>query len=91
METIASKIAEIFNHDGQIFDSVSGDFDQVCEFWGGFKEYRDGYGTDTYKYTFEDGSVLIVAGACWDFGFKNCFCMLGAGHNDDCLAKGAKK
>ncbi len=85
--TTAEKIANEFGNDGQQFDlpgtadpnDPDGEDTQlsdVCEARGGVPDYRDGRGTDTVAYRFADGSVLTIAGACWDLG---CYCHQGAG------------
>lgn len=42
---------------------------------------------DAIRWTFPDGSVITAVGGGWDFGYDDCFCYRGAGHNDDCSAE----
>ena len=42
---------------------------------------------EVYKYIFVDGSVLTVAHDVWDFGYEECMCWHGAGHDpENCTA-----
>ena len=82
-KTTAEKISEKFSNDGQCFTNAAGEeLDDVCEAHTR-PDYRDGYGTDTYRYTFDDGSVITIAGDGWDLGYPGCYCWQGVGH-DDC-------
>lgn len=67
MKTIAEKIATQFENDGLNFhDAEDRHLDDVCEALAR-REWRDGYNTgDTYRYAFEDGSAIVVAGDAWD-------------------------
>lgn len=89
----AEKIAAMFGNDGQQWATADGEsLDDACEAAGGVITYRDGWGTDTYKYTFADGSVITVAGAAWDFGYEDCWCWAGLGHDDEpCTAKNSSR
>ncbi len=81
---IAESIAEQFENDGQVFeDKDELTLDQECRAYTR-PDYLYGHGTDIYKYVFSDRSVIIVAGDCWDFGYVNCWCMNGNGHEEDC-------
>ena len=82
METTAQTIAAKF--DGTEFTTADGEhFDEVCKGVGGVR-----FGcAEIYKYEFQDGSVLTVAGDAWDFGYEECMCWQGAGHDpDNCTA-----
>jgi hypothetical protein len=88
-KTTAEKIADRFDNDGQRWERDGVDIDDVCREHAvphARPEYRDGWGTDTYRWVFADGSVLTMAGAAWDFGYPDCWCWRGAGHTDDCPA-----
>lgn len=87
--TIAEQISALLDDDGQRWTARDGrDFDQlVADHGGATTEWRDGWHTgDTYRLVFRDGSIITVAGDAWDFGFADCWCWEGAGHNDDCTA-----
>lgn len=84
--TIAEKISALLNDDGQVWYASDGrHFADLLEDYPGTKmEWRDGYRTgDTVRYTFSDGSVILEAGAAWDFGFQDCFCWQGE-PDEDC-------
>lgn len=81
--TLAQKISAMFQNDGQRFETDIGtQLDVVCDkYVGGKLTYRDGHGTDTYRWDFEDGSSIVVMGACWDIGMsQDCFCGAEEGH-----------
>ena len=82
--TTAGRIADLFGPDGQAFETASGQtFDDVCKDAGG---ERSG-DAEVYKYIFVDGSVLTVAHDVWDFGYEECMCWHGAGHDpENCTA-----
>jgi hypothetical protein len=85
--TTAQTIADLFDNDGQKFllpDDV--ELDDICDDNHSRREYRDGWGTDTYRHVFPDGSVLTVAGGAWDLGYRDCYCWQEAGHSDNCEA-----
>jgi hypothetical protein len=87
MKNTAQQISAMFNDNGQCWETISGkDFDAVCDDHRGSREWRDGWGTDTYRWLFDDGSCLIVSGAAWDFGYPDCFCCRGDTHNEECVA-----
>jgi hypothetical protein len=97
--TTAQAVSALFNDDGQRFWSESGtSLDEICAAAkGAAKTYprnRQGlqqFGADTYKWSFSDGSAIVVSGACWDFPLsteQECFCLEGGGrHQDDCPIK----
>ena len=63
-------LAEAFvgsNPDGQDFSWDDGRLEQDPHV---HMTWRDGYGTDTYRHEFRDGSAIVVAGAGWDFGIN---------------------
>jgi len=83
--TTAQKIAAQFDNDGQVFEKNGLYISDVCESQANDEEWEHGYRTgDTVKYTFSDGSIIIIAGDCWDCGYKNCFCLRTSGHDDQC-------
>ena len=91
--TTAQTISALFGDDGQCWqteytagEGLDESLDALCERNRGRCEYRDGHGTDTYRYTFADGSVITVAGDGWDYGYVGCFCWQGVGHSDECVA-----
>ena len=36
------------------------------------------------RFTFSDGSALTIAGGGWDYGYADCWCWDGTGHDEDC-------
>ena len=72
--TKAEQISARFGDDGQCWEisTWSSDdvetvvtIDEMCA-REGFKEYRDGFGTDVVRYEFSDGSAIVFAGEGWD-------------------------
>ena len=87
--TTAQIISAKLDNDGQKFDTVDGiSIDTLCAdvHGAGYPSFRDGHGTDTYRYNFADGSAIVVAGGCWDLSVDDypCYCMAGAGHSEAC-------
>ena len=78
--TVAQAISARLGDDGQDWRG----FEDAAESQPHRIEYRDGHGTDTYRYVYADGSVIMVAGDCWDVGHTDCYCMAGAGHTERC-------
>lgn len=71
----ARQIAELFGNDGQAWtDSDGHEIDDICEARGGKRSRRDGYGGDTYRWDFGDGSSIIMSGASWGFGYPERDC-----------------
>ena len=86
MATTAQQIAARYRNDGQVWRDDSGvELDHACRAAGAAVEYRDGHGTDTYRYDFADGSCITVAGPAWDFGYPICYCCHEEGHTQDCV------
>lgn len=82
--TTAEKFAELMDNDGQNFE----DFEDALDSLGCIRsEWKGDRRTPPVRYTFADGSVVVEYDGCWDLGFSDCWCMRGAGHNDDCEAK----
>ena len=88
MKTVAQKISEQFNEDGQCFTGKNGrDLSEVC------KEeaiYLNAHGTDE-RYEFSDRSTIIIGGGTWDFGVEGCdgYCWQSVGC--DCVEKEAEE
>lgn len=85
--TTAEKVALRFKNDGTCFeDDEETRLEDYCEKLGGehVKNYNK---TLECKYVFDDGSVIVVSGDCWDLGYKDCFCMRGVGHQEDCTGE----
>jgi hypothetical protein len=77
---IAQQIAQALDNDGQQWrtrptdDSEPQTFDDLIEQHGAYiQPWRD-----KCRFTFDDGSIITVAGDAWDFGFPKCFCWAGA-------------
>lgn len=91
--TIAQQIADALDNDGMQFRTRPTDgsepqhFEDLIRRHGGSDlDCRDGWRTgDVRRHTFNDGSIITVAGDAWDFGFATCFCWAGC-TNDDCTA-----
>jgi hypothetical protein len=84
--TIAEQIAEKLGGDGQVFrayvtDDTYQTLDSLSSDAGARCDWRDGFATDVYRYTYPDGSIITVAGDAWDFGYPDCFCWPEAGHH----------
>lgn len=78
----AQEISALLDDNGQRFERDDGtNIDALCDQRNGTWSYRDGYGTDTYRIDFGDGSAIVVAGAGWDLAPKGCeqFCWAGEG------------
>ena len=84
MKTDAERMARRFNDDGHNFTANGVTLDDACRSAGARREWRNGPGTDTYRWRFADGSVITIAGAAWDLGFSDCYCWQGGGHSDEC-------
>ena len=86
METEAERFADLFGYDGQIWTTKDGNaFMDLLEEFNAKAEWRDGFRVgEVIRHTFADGSVILETGGGWDLGYSDCFCMNGAGHNDDC-------
>ncbi len=81
MERIAASIAERFNHDGHIFQTVAGEYlDSVC----GGQAIRVDEGFGKKRFIFQDGSAITIGDGRWYLGFEHCFCGLGDGHFPGC-------
>jgi hypothetical protein len=83
---IAQQIALALDNDGQQWrtrptdDSEPQTFNELVEQHGGASvDWRDGFRTgDVHRLTFDDGSIITVAGGAWDLGFADCYCWAGA-------------
>ena len=81
--TIAEQVASVFRNDGQVWKTDSNkSFDEVCKEHGADIEYAEAYyveeedeiyyrqsdyPTEHIRYTFSDGSALVVHGDGWDY------------------------
>jgi hypothetical protein len=68
MTTIAQQVAAQFDNDGQTWKDVEGRrLSEVCDKLAVSATQRsDGHGGYTYRYVFEDNSVLLEGPDCWD-------------------------
>ena len=89
--TNAQRFAAIFDENGARFRPMPEfedqfedmDFEEIGKAIGARVE-REIVGTGNMtRLTFGDGSIIISAEACWDYGFANCWCMAGC-LNDEC-------
>jgi hypothetical protein len=78
--SIAQQIAQALDNDGQQWrtrptdDSEPRTFDDLIEQHGAYiQPWRD-----KCRFTFDDGSIITVAGDAWDLGFADCYCWAGA-------------
>jgi hypothetical protein len=95
MDSTAAQISQLLDDDGQRWTDASGrHLDVIAETMGGKRTYRDGPGTDIYRWNFPDGSAICVAGDAWDFPLSTdsrCYCWDGGNrHLDGCPAGGAQ-
>jgi hypothetical protein len=81
--SIAQQIADLLDNDGQQLrtrptdDSESMTFSELVKQHGG--ALIDGQPWhDQRRYTFDDGSIITVAGSAWDLGYPDCFCWADA-------------
>ena len=84
--TTAEYISKLLNDDGQNFTAATGtSFKDLTLNAGALADWRDGYQIgEVIRYTFPDGSVILEAGAAWDFGYPDCYCWKGEGHTENC-------
>ena len=89
-DTIAATISAMLADDGQRWYYRGQHLDEIAAQLGGRRSYRDGWGTDVYRWNFPDQSSLVAAGGGWDFPLSSdefCFCWKGEGeHQDGCPA-----
>ena len=87
--TTAEKISALLHDDGQCWKTDDGrSFADLVDEYRASESWRDGHRTgDVVRYTFDDGSVLTEAGDGWDFGYPDCYCWEGVGHDDNCTAR----
>jgi hypothetical protein len=79
--TMAEKISERFKDDGQVFVDKDGkSIDDVCAV-ACDRSLTIG---DCTRYTFSDDSIITVCTEAWDFGYPECMCWQGGGHNSGC-------
>ena len=78
--SIDQQIAQALDNDGQQWrtrptdDSEPRTFDDLIEQHGAYiQPWRD-----KCRFTFDDGSIITVAGDAWDLGFADCYCWAGA-------------
>ena len=80
----AERISEMFADDGQVWKTADGRIlEIVCgDELGVVVDFGPhGAVSDIERFIFEDGSVITIAGDGWDFGYRDCFCWTGAGHD----------
>lgn len=89
--TTAAEIAGLLHFQGEtLHDATGRHLDEIAESFGGWRTSRAGSAGSTYRWSFGDGSALVVRGAAWDFQFvpapdPECFCFEGPGvHTEDC-------
>jgi len=83
-QTDAEVFAAAMGEDGLTFRLEDGrSLDEVADEHGAEPVY--GY-THGYKLVFCDDSIVTVTGSVWDLGYEECWCLRGAGHEDDCEA-----
>ncbi|HET6495377.1 MAG TPA: hypothetical protein VFH61_08445 [Thermoleophilia bacterium] len=80
----AERVAESVGNDGQLFDGL----EAACEAAGGSRTAR---AYDSERWSFRDGSSIVVSGAAWDLGVPgssaDCYCWDPDGegeHHEDC-------
>jgi hypothetical protein len=83
-KNMAEKIAAQFDNYGQVFKKNGVRITDICESAAKTEEWEHGHRTGDAKYIFPDGSIIIISGDCWDYGYQNCFCMRASGHGDNC-------
>jgi len=88
-ETTAQRISSLLTDDGQCWtDALGRHLNELAEAEGGRRTFRDGWGTDTYRWHFADGSVILVAGDAWDYPLSTdprCWCFeVGNYHQEEC-------
>jgi hypothetical protein len=91
MMTTAQEISSLLEDDGQRFETRDGiEIDYLCKAKRPERTFRDGYGTDTYRYDFADGSAIVITDAAWDLAPEGCtgFCWADAGC--ECPVEGAE-
>jgi hypothetical protein len=78
--TIAQQIANSLDNDGQQFRTRPTDgsegvtFTDLVEQYGAYIEpWRD-----KCRFTFDDRSIITVAGDAWDLGYPDCYCWADA-------------
>lgn len=83
--TIADRIAERM-HGGWTTPSGT-TLQALCERLADWREVQQGRLGTNLKYTFKDGSSIVITGGGWDVGFMDsaCFCWASLGyHMPDC-------
>ena len=83
MTTRAQQISNTFVNNGSIWKIKDGlSIYTVCAYLSSDADHnRD---RELTKYIFPDGSAIIFTASGWDIGYKDCWCMAGNGHSDDC-------
>ncbi len=78
----AEAVAGRYSGDGQVWEDSDGVFfTDACE---AIEEVDidQNWGRESTRYTFPDGSILVAFGPCWDYGFADCHCAAGGGHDE---------
>ena len=79
----AHEVGARYGDDGQRFEDADGVWiSDACETSG--VQVDQNWGREMTRYTFDDGSVITVAGGGWDYGYADCWCWDGTGHSDEC-------
>ena len=82
----AHEVAARYGNDGQVWKDANDVWlTDACEEAGARTERN--VERDLTRYIFSDDSVLTLAGGGWDFGYANCWCWDGVGHNPDTCEK----
>lgn len=78
--TIAEKIGALFDNDGHRYKEAEHDLFEICEDEQYYK--LQNWEKGATRYEFKDGSAIVIAGECWDYGFEGvqCTCWKEAGH-----------
>jgi len=66
--TMADRVAALFDNDGQKFNIESGavDLENLLVFLGTTVRSSTGFADDPVRYEFRDGSAIVIAGGAWD-------------------------
>lgn len=80
-QTIAEKIADQFEEDGEIFENKRGDdLIEVLLDHDPHPTTKD----DNTRYVFDDDSAITISSGCWDIGYSCCYGWQNNRHHDEC-------